>query len=161
MQLQEDLMARVYHGVCLQAGGESWDTCAMGVPSQELIQNQRLWGGPKEQSRSLILVALNVDPSMLCVHVVFGHISSIFFSFSFLFPLKFNFLLPFHPLMSNSFCTEYSFWIFIISASSWLHIVLLGPRLSSRRRQWRPTPVLLPGKSHRWRSLVGCSPWGR
>ena len=29
------------------------------------------------------------------------------------------------------------------------------------RRQWRPTPVLLPGKSHGWRSLVGCSPWGR
>ena len=28
-------------------------------------------------------------------------------------------------------------------------------------RQWHPTPVLLPGKSHRWRSLVGCSPWGR
>ena len=25
----------------------------------------------------------------------------------------------------------------------------------------RPTPVLLPGKSHGWRSLVGCSPWGR
>ena len=30
-----------------------------------------------------------------------------------------------------------------------------------RRRRWRPTPVLLPGKSHGWRSLVGCSPWGR
>ena len=28
------------------------------------------------------------------------------------------------------------------------------------RRQWNPTPVLLPGKSHRRRSLVGCSPWG-
>ena len=27
-------------------------------------------------------------------------------------------------------------------------------------RQWHPTPVLLPGKSHGWRSLVGCSPWG-
>ena len=27
--------------------------------------------------------------------------------------------------------------------------------------QWHPTPVLLPGKSHGWRSLVGCSPWGR
>ena len=26
---------------------------------------------------------------------------------------------------------------------------------------WRPTPVLLPGKFHGWRSLVGCSPWGR
>ena len=24
-----------------------------------------------------------------------------------------------------------------------------------------PTPVLLPGKSHGWRNLVGCSPWGR
>ena len=24
-----------------------------------------------------------------------------------------------------------------------------------------PTPVLLPGKSHRQRSMVGCSPWGR
>ena len=30
-----------------------------------------------------------------------------------------------------------------------------------RRRQWHPTPVLLPGGSHGWRSLVGCSPWGR
>ena len=29
-----------------------------------------------------------------------------------------------------------------------------------RRRQWHPTPALLPGKSHRRRSLVGCSPWG-
>ena len=29
-----------------------------------------------------------------------------------------------------------------------------------RRRQWQPTPVLLPGKSHGRRSLVGCSPWG-
>ena len=24
-----------------------------------------------------------------------------------------------------------------------------------------PTPVLSPGKSHGWRSPVGCSPWGR
>ena len=30
-----------------------------------------------------------------------------------------------------------------------------------RRRQWHPTPVLVPGKSHGRRSLVGCSPWGR
>ena len=28
------------------------------------------------------------------------------------------------------------------------------------RRQWQPTPVFLPGKSHGRRSLVGCSPWG-
>ena len=30
-----------------------------------------------------------------------------------------------------------------------------------RRRQWHPTLVLLPGKSHGQRSLVDCSPWGR
>ena len=30
-----------------------------------------------------------------------------------------------------------------------------------QRRQWQPTAVLLPGKSHGQRSLVGCSPWGR
>ena len=29
------------------------------------------------------------------------------------------------------------------------------------RSQWHPTPVLLPGKSHGWRNLEGCSPWGR
>ena len=28
------------------------------------------------------------------------------------------------------------------------------------RRKWQPTPVFLPGKSHRQRSLSGCSPWG-
>ena len=30
----------------------------------------------------------------------------------------------------------------------------------TRRRQWHPTPVLLPARSHGWRNLVGCSPWG-
>ena len=30
-----------------------------------------------------------------------------------------------------------------------------------RRRQWHPTPVLLPGKSYGRRTLVDCSPWGR
>ena len=29
-----------------------------------------------------------------------------------------------------------------------------------QRRQWQPTPVLLPGKSHGWRSLMDFSPWG-
>ena len=28
------------------------------------------------------------------------------------------------------------------------------------RRQWHPTPGLLPGKPHGQRSLVGCNPWG-
>ena len=29
------------------------------------------------------------------------------------------------------------------------------------KRKWQSTPVLLPGKSHGQRSLVGYSPWGR
>ena len=33
--------------------------------------------------------------------------------------------------------------------------------LLGQRRQWHPTPVLLPGKSCGRRSLEGCSPWGR
>ena len=31
--------------------------------------------------------------------------------------------------------------------------------MSKWRRKWQPTPVFLPGKSHRQRSLVGYSPW--
>ena len=27
------------------------------------------------------------------------------------------------------------------------------------RRKWQPTPVLLPGKSHGWKSLISYSPW--
>ena len=33
--------------------------------------------------------------------------------------------------------------------------------LRKQRRQWHPTPILLPRKSHGRRSLVGCSPRGR
>ena len=38
----------------------------------------------------------------------------------------------------------------------------LGEKRGGRKeRQWHPTPVILPGKSHGRRRLVGCSPWGR
>ena len=40
-------------------------------------------------------------------------------------------------------------------------LTLLNTRVIIQRRQWQPTPVLLPGKSHGWRRLVGCSPWGQ
>ena len=38
---------------------------------------------------------------------------------------------------------------------------LVDPRQGCWRRQWHPTPALLPGKSHGRRSLMGRSPWGR
>ena len=40
------------------------------------------------------------------------------------------------------------------------HACLVPSAVFSQRRQWHPTPVLLPGKSHGQRSLVGCCPWG-
>ena len=49
---------------------------------------------------------------------------------------------------------------------STIHSVTHTPTISehtfyARYDVWHPTPVLLPGKSHGRRSLVGCSPWGR
>ena len=50
----------------------------------------------------------------------------------------------------------------IMFALGLLYIACIRLRyVPSRRRKWHCTPVLLPGKSHGWRSLVGCSPWGR
>ena len=41
------------------------------------------------------------------------------------------------------------------------HRLIMPQSWKPWRRQWQPTPVLLPGKSHGPRSLVGCSPLGR
>ena len=41
-----------------------------------------------------------------------------------------------------------------------MEIILVHTSWIIWRRQWHPTPVLLPGKSNGQRSLVGCSPWG-
>ena len=49
---------------------------------------------------------------------------------------------PFRPCTSSA-----------VLINSYIHSCL-------RRRQWHPTPVLLPGKSHGRKSLVSCSPWG-
>ena len=38
-------------------------------------------------------------------------------------------------------------------------LLILCCSFSEQRRKWHPTPVLLPGKSHEQRSLVGCSLW--
>ena len=38
---------------------------------------------------------------------------------------------------------------------------LKSVKMSFKFKKRQPTPVLLPGRSHGQRSLVGCSPWGR
>ena len=55
-------------------------------------------------------------------------------------------------------------WLWLLWAFSEINdfptLICIVPVLGQRRR-WHPIPVLLPGKSHGWRGLVGCSPWGR
>ena len=53
-------------------------------------------------------------------------------------------------------CLKVSHFVKIPNSSRFVHFCT-----HIWNRQWHPTPVLLPGKSHGRRSLVGCSPWGR
>ena len=59
-----------------------------------------------------------------------------------------------HPYMTTGKTIALTIRTFVSKVMSLLFNML------SRRRQWHPTPVLLLGKSHGWRSLEGCSPWG-
>ena len=63
------------------------------------------------------------------------------------------------PFCLNSSLSGISAALLAFAQVSFLGIIL--PYTVFRRRQWQPTPVLLPGKSHGWKSLVGCSPWCR
>ena len=49
---------------------------------------------------------------------------------------------------------DFSIIFFICGLDPWVGKIPWG-------RTWQPTPVFLPGESHRQRSLVGCIPWGR
>ena len=53
--------------------------------------------------------------------------------------------------MQYAICTQYAICRFP---------AIMGSQCLYWRRQWHPTPALLPGKSHGRRSLVGRSPWG-
>ena len=72
--------------------------------------------------------------------------------------------MAYSGILKVIYCIQMSFilnclWIYkIFLKAVWLFHVWY---LILWRRQWHPTPVLLPGESHGWRGLVGCSPWGR
>ena len=51
-------------------------------------------------------------------------------------------------------------WIVLFKATKFV-IICYAAVGDQWEKQWHPTLVLLPGDSHGWRSLVGCSPWGR
>ena len=83
--------------------------------------------------------------------------------------LHFYYWVDYFLLMETGFWTYilYMFWIMkdfkspLFSTRQKAFVPLNNSSNNHRRRRWHPTPVLLPGKSHGWRSLVGCSPWGR
>ena len=69
-------------------------------------------------------------------------------------------------LHENVWLSQHNFWKRLFFP--YWNIYFIGRKMSlekrygiQQRRQWHPTPVLLPGKSYGRRSLVGCSPCGR
>ena len=53
-------------------------------------------------------------------------------------------------------------FIFVYGVRKCSNFILLHVDVQfSQRRRWHPTPVLLPGKFHGQKSLVGCILWGR
>ena len=70
-----------------------------------------------------------------------------------------------HSLQNGSFSMCFTYWGGSDSKSICLQWGRPGFDPLFRKkpctRKWHPTPVLLPGKSHGWRNLVGYSPWGR
>jgi len=71
-----------------------------------------------------------------------------------------NFL---QPLLSSylSKVLKYFFFKFTFSDSFPVGDLISNTIAYHWRRQWQPTPVVLLGKSHGQRSLIGCSSWGR
>ena len=99
---------------------------------------------------SPILVYFNVNWISICKLQLSFYKNSVYFQVT-------NRINSFHVVFRYVLGTQY-LQKYIFFPFSNLHYDNLS---TTRRRQWHPTPVLLPGKSHGRRSLVGCSPWGR
>ena len=69
------------------------------------------------------------------------------------------------PLPSKFHCNHSSTHLFMLNCEQMedgeYMFIFVSPSFKIGRRKWHPTPVLVPGKPHGWRSLAGCSPWGQ
>ena len=64
------------------------------------------------------------------------------------------------PLAVNPWFGHTVTWLIKFWSESFVRTLIWGKH-SQWRRKWQPIPVLLPGKFHELRSLMGYSPWGR
>ena len=65
-------------------------------------------------------------------------------------------LILYSATLSNSLVRASSFLVESLGFSIYSNVLS-----ANQRRKWQPTPVLLPGESQGWQSLVGCRLWGR
>ena len=72
-----------------------------------------------------------------------------------------DFWCHYHHVLGFHIHPGFLFYSFKLFVCYYTVNYLYGFVLCLWRRQRQPTPVLLPGQSHGWRSLLGCSPWGR
>ena len=100
-----------------------------------------------------------VSHSLVVMNSIFYFIISFFIVYWNIF-IKLNLLMP-EPLFCPPLCEHWGTVLSCCSVAKACPTLLRHPIDCIWRRQWHPTPVLLPGKSHGWRSLVGCNPWGR
>ena len=90
----------------------------------------------------------------ILVNVMLSQRSQAVFIYCFFFSFFFS-ILCFVAVVSTILSSR------LLIHSSPSMILLLNPSSALfQRKQWQPTPVLLPGKSRGWKSLVGCIPWG-
>ena len=110
----------------------------------------------------LILCCLLILPSILPSIKVFSNESALRIRW----PKSWSFSFSISP--SNEYSGLISFridWLDLLAVQGTLKSLLQhhSSKASILRDStfFKPIPVLLPGKSHGQRSLVGCSPWGR
>ena len=109
----------------------------------------------------LLPAALGHFPSVLGSSVLFPQLCE---ALVFLTKPLLAFRLASSPLVAVACCFIPKLCLTLVTPWTAARQASLSPGVCSnsfllRRRQWQPTPILAPGKSHGWRSLIGCSPW--